>query len=397
MKSKLVVSLAVSAGMLVAVPASAYVFTCVPPTEHVIGPKNPNVMLMLDVTGSMDQSSGEDVDGDGSNDSKLKVAKLAIDDIGNSIYTPGACTGPGDPSCDDIILGLSVFSGSQSAYVPGVNAEILESCAEDSAPAVIAAAYAQGASSTTNTDDAMKLLGLCPDLNDPSRPNIAVVITDGKPDAGQGMRRRHRTERLQQTPLRTRVRIAIEAVNPITTFMVGLGSGSIEQMNSVMAAAGGTGQCCYGATAPCAAADQVDPCSIPPGDIIASNTALVAGYECTGSIEATGSDLKDACSTLSRVLGACFLWTFLPATPWAQQTRTQTRRKSRCTHDRRSDSVPPAGRGMDLPTLLESFGMPAGNAATYVDEDGSSLDRTDGSFASRQTSAPRSPVGTSRK
>lgn len=341
-----------------------FVFTCVPPTEHEIGPKAPNVLAVLDVTGSMLNSSGEDVDGDGSNDSLLKVAKLALTDVANSVYTPGPCSGPSDPNCDSIRLGIGYFGSNQLATSPyGIDAKVVVNCGEDTAPTIITSVNSQtaGGGTGTRTQDALKLLDLTPTLNDNTRPNLGIIITDGAPDSTA----------IARGAVTNACAVRNRATNPVSTYVIGFGSGSAQQINSVVAAAGGTGQCCNGgASAPCAAANEVDPCVVGASTIVASSSALSSGYSCTGSFEATGSNIKDSLLT---VLGgaSCVFALDIPAGyPTTGANPNPDATEVTIYHALGGPiSLPPKDRGDKLPKdLNENWGVSETIANTYQDE-----------------------------
>ncbi len=348
--------------LLAATPAMAqYVFTCVPPTEHAIGAKAPNVMAILDTSGSMGATSGEDVDGDGNNDSKMKVASLALKDVANSIYTPGPCTSASDPNCDSIRLGLGFFGGS--------SASLQEACGEDTTPA-IKGHLPPGTGSITPTQKAMELLNTTPSLNDNTRPNLAVIITDGEP-TGSTNQNGPVDLAVARAAFTNACTVANRANNPVTIYMVGFGSGSFPAINSAMAAAGNTGHCCGGGVAaPCDPADQVDVCALGAAALIQTNTTLQPGYSCTGSFEATGSDIKDALLTVFAGAGCVFPLDIPPGYPTAGANPDPDATEVTIYHVLGGPiSVPPANRGDVLrDDLVNNWGVSSAVADTYIDE-----------------------------
>ncbi len=347
--------------LLAATPAMAqYVFTCVPPTEHAIGAKAPNVMAILDTSGSMGATSGEDVDG-GGDDSKMKVASLALKDVANSIYTPGACTSATDPNCDSIRLGLGFFGGS--------SASLEQACGEDTTPA-IKGHLPPSTAGITPTQKAMELLNSTPSLNDNTRPNLAVIITDGEP-TGSTNQNGPVDLAVARAAFTNACTVANRSVNPVTIYMVGFGSGSFPAINSVMAAAGNTGQCCGGGVAaPCAPADQVDVCALGAAALIKTNTTLQPGYSCTGSFEATGSDLKDALLTVFAGAGCVFPLDIPPGYPTEGANADPDATEVTIYHVLGGPiSVPPANRGNILrDDLVNNWGVSSTIADAYIDE-----------------------------
>jgi len=345
--------------------AAQYTFGCYPETEHDIGPRAPNTLMMLDMSGSMNVLSGEDVDLDGIEDTRYKVARLAISEVANSTYDPGPCPG----NCDSVRLGLAYFpssgnTGAASATLVG----------EDTAPLVTAWLSSSTPTGGTPTGDAMSYVANTAELRDPTRPNIAILITDGEPSATGS------AAALAQG--RNALNRACEARNrtdhpPVTTYVLGFGSSSNEQVNSAIAAAGGTGMCCAGATAPCALANQIDPCAVGADAIIPSVsagpggyyvTSLGTGFSCTGSLEATGSDIKD--QLLSVLAETSCIFDIVPpgySEPGADPDPAAT--VVRLSHTVYGEvPIPPAGDGSTLPDFLMSIGVSPALANEYLDE-----------------------------
>jgi hypothetical protein len=361
----------VAAAMSLSAQASAqYVFSCYPPTEHAIGPTAPNVLMMLDMSGSMGASSGEDIFGDSGNESKYEVAEFAIGDVANSIYDPGACPG----NCDDVRLGLAYFPGGSSDPF----AYSAETVGEDSAPDVITWLANNSPNGRTPTGEAARYIRDTNELRDSSRPNIAILISDGEPsDNGStaaSNQARNTVDFLCDANRRTN--------NPqVTTYVVGFGAGSNENINSAFAAAGGTGHCCQGTSAPCDPADQVDICNVDLSTLFSSTTtnncgsndcvaAVGGGLSCTGSIEADGSDIKD--ELLSIVTGSsCIFELDIPPgypNPEADADPDATEVKIFHSVFGAEIPIPPVGSGDTLPDEFESRGMSETAADEYEDE-----------------------------
>ena len=126
--------------------------------------------------------------------------------------------------------------------------------------------------------------------SNPSQIGIGVLITDGEPNT--------------KATIEETVFHFCEMSNrprPVFNHVVGFGSGADPRMNSLFAAAGGTGTCCRLVAGVCAG--TVNPCALPRRgtlnqlnlDLMVNYTNLDTAYECTGSMTATtGQDLKDA-------------------------------------------------------------------------------------------------------
>lgn len=358
----------VALGLSFASQASAeYIFTCYPPTDHFIGPRAPNVLMMLDMSGSMSVSTGEDVDADGNPDSRYKVARLAITDVANSTYDPGPC--PDD--CDSVRLGLGYYPSSEN-----LGAASAVTVGEDTAASIGSWLNTNSPGGGTPTGDAANFIAATMQLQDTTRPNVAVLITDGEPSATG--------EAAALAQGRNAITKACEARNradaPVTTYVLGFGSGSNEQVNSATAAAGGTGQCCSGATAPCDTAFEVDPCVVGANAIIANVNSgpggyyvqnLGAGYSCTGSLEATGSDIKDQ---LLAILAetSCIFPLDIPADyPGTGADPNPDATEVKIWHSLYGSAIPipPVGEGDTLPDYLEDvLGVAEDDADDYEDE-----------------------------
>lgn len=269
------------------IAAAQYTFddACAPPSVNEFALTQPNALILLDRSASMQNGSGEDIDG-GGEDSRIKVARLSIQDVATSNHVPGECPAPSAPSCDDFRLGIGYFAGSSIDDSPDtLDSFVAVSPGEDKKGEIISSVSgidAPGGSGTTTGDAAARIES---SMTDDTRPNVAIIITDGE-TTGSGQ---------QAKAVQSLCAARDRATAPVTTFIVGYGSDSAEADNSVLAAAGGSGYCCAGTSAPCDTDDRVDPCDLAPSAVYDSgNNFLQSGWDCTGSIEASGSGLKDA-------------------------------------------------------------------------------------------------------
>jgi hypothetical protein len=231
--------------------------------------------MVLDQSGSMSDSSGYDIDGDGSDESRWDAAVRTIKDVSTATHRDGTCDSSDRSGCDEIRLGLGFFdSGSSKPVAPG----------EDTEEDVYDALDARGPAGGTQVGEAGKVINDDTELADPSRPGVGVIISDGVPDDAT----------TTQTAVRQLCSARNRTTGPAITFAVGFGGNTNVAINSFLAAAGGTGTCCYGSSAPCDASDQFDPCTLtdPQLDDIIKDTGaddstyLEDGYACEGSLEA---------------------------------------------------------------------------------------------------------------
>ncbi len=294
----------IGAALLIPALASAATFdlACAPETEHNPTILAPNLAFMLDQSGSMANDSSE------VGKSRWVAATEAINETVQAFTTApvspaplGACTGATDLNCDKVRFGLALFS--ESAIFP-------VSVGEDTATQIESSLAANGPTFGTAMGLAAQTLEVEATLNDPTRTNHAVFVTDGLPHVGCDF-----------LPNRDTLIDAVIALcnastraNPLNTNVIGFGGGTNEQVISLLAAAGGTGSChdttdptrtldiCgmsaaeiavfiedvpYIAIDPITAAEELCHESFPDPSIIT----------CTGGIESnSNSELKDAIS-----------------------------------------------------------------------------------------------------
>ena len=273
--------------MLAPSGASAWVFddTCAPRTSHNTSAAEPAVYTILDRSGSMTATSGYDLTGDGSEEDRWEASEIVINDVASATHRSGTCNPPTDRSgCDTIRFGLGYFGDTADAGVtPG----------EDTMGAISTSLDNTGLQTDTYTGMAADLIADSPALDDASRPSIGVIITDGIAEDEETME--HAINRLCEVRER--------GTSPIQTYVVGFSGDADQALNSILAAAGGTGQCCYGGSATCDSADRFDPCSISASeldsiikdyDCCENSTYIASGHTCSGSKEASDpAALKD--------------------------------------------------------------------------------------------------------
>ncbi|MGM0557191.1 MAG: hypothetical protein ACQEVA_12485 [Myxococcota bacterium] len=265
--------------LLIAAPstAAAWQFSdqCAPRTSHDTSGTAPNVLMVLDQSGSMTTSSGYDLDGDGEDETRWEAATRTIKDVSTATHRDGPCDDTDKSGCDTIRLGLGFFDDSSSKPVPP---------GEDTETDIYSALDARSPSGGTQVGEAGKVIRQDDELSKPARPGVGVIISDGVPDDAA----------TTHTAVRQLCAARQRSTAPNLTFAVGFGGDTNVAINSFLAASGGTGTCCTGDTAPCDAADQVDPCDLSDSqldDIVKDtgeddSTYLADGYACEGSLEA---------------------------------------------------------------------------------------------------------------
>lgn len=180
-------------------------------------------------------------------------------DLSASFGVPGGCTEADGTGCDTVRVGLSYFSdGITQITVPG----------EDTGGAISTGVADAATGGTTGIHQVAEALLNNAVLKDASRSNFGLIVTDGKfntlqqvSDAVKGL-------------CEARKRTAA----PVMTYVMGPGTISDMTMNSLLAAAGGTGMCCEGSHATCTGKKQFDPC-----DWVNNSGKLTGALEQTGT------------------------------------------------------------------------------------------------------------------
>lgn len=344
--------------LLVAAPAQAPAYTfadeCAPKTEHAPGFTSPNVMLIVDRSGSMRISMGSLT--------RWETAQAVIKEVTLDLEEPGSCPADGLPGCDPVRFGLGFFS---SNGILSIEPD------EGTASSIVSTMYSTYPSGQTQPHTGVDLMARSAQMSDSSRPNVGVLITDGAPDFANTTKRAVR----QMCTLRER------ANAPITSYVVGFGPGSNQSVNGFLAAAGGTGVCCKGAAYPCASAYQVDPCELSEAELnsavrdtgVDDSTYIYRDYDCGGSLEATdGEAFKRALLDITDDV-ACTFRLDVPAgypTPGASDDPDAT--LVEMSHvlfgDVRLPYCEEDDTNCGLPNTLTNLGIDPTTAATYDDQ-----------------------------
>lgn len=272
-------------------PASAdephgpsYDWTCSEELKQDFAVQTPNVLIMLDSSGSMGTSTGD-------GRTRWWHAKNAI----NRVATDGlAPLEQGKPPTAN--FGLGDFSGEGQA---GVNIPLECKAARDGQPGTSAKDIEKQlnlwkASGNTPTGDAIRLAAnhSCLKPSD-GRPAASIIVNDGEPNRGSSSYTSKKQYAINEA-CNHRVR------GPV--FVVGFGSGAGVNYNNVLAAAGGTGSCSNG-----------DPCNDLPGSHSATPYTKYEG-KCTGAIQADDGDaLMKALTDITATLACTFSIDFIGA------------------------------------------------------------------------------------
>jgi hypothetical protein len=211
---------------------------CAPRTSHDVGIGTPRVQVVMDNSGSM----GSSISGDSR--SKHNIARDVLADLADWSYDGFGCASDGS-NCDRLHLGVHFWSSGKNTA---------RSAQEDTDGNRIKQIFNNHwPSGGTYFHKAAELLRDENALNSPSNPNFGLMVTDGAPSGTSTV-----VSNIGITcDLRDR------ATAPVGTFVLGFGGNNAEQINSMVAAAGGTGNCCEGSGCDVNdPAQQLDPCSL---------------------------------------------------------------------------------------------------------------------------------------
>jgi hypothetical protein len=246
--------------------AQSYTFdnTCAPVTRYETGREAPNVLIILDNSGSM---SG----------TKWNTAVQVIKELADAVIRSGTCSLMTRSGCDDIRLGLGYFGHTAWTDVQPAdrsNSNAIYTSLGNTSP--------NGSNTSMNLGTTQ--ISSSTTLKDATRTSIGVFITDGEPNPSTATR--GAKTNLCDAKLR--------ATAPVTTYVVGFGSGANPHINSMLAAAGGTGVCktSGGAT--------INVCNLTDNGVTSlqnkqnANGFNFSGASCTGALQANnGQALKD--------------------------------------------------------------------------------------------------------
>ena len=189
--------------------------------------------------------------------SKWDIATNALESLTN--YSDGATPELG-------YFGLGFFSGSSANNLVG--------CASQNGDSIMNAVgnNSYGGGTPTGTAIRASLAGACFN-NAGSEPTATVLVTDGAPNDATDA-----------------IKAGCDHRDTSLLYVVGLGNGTDEDFNNILAAAGGTGTCL----------NNVDPCADP-------NNWSSLRNRCEGSVQTTNeNDLIDAIAGISATLSCAF-------------------------------------------------------------------------------------------
>lgn len=321
---------------------------CAPLTEHDTRVGQPNVQMVVDNSGSM-------------RGWKHTTAKGVLGDLADWSYKGSGCSSDGT-NCDKLRLGLHFWSTSKIIEIQAGEDTLkwqIENAFDDNYP-----------SGGTEFHEALQLLRDENRLEDASSPNIGIMVTDGVPNTGNTLR----------DSLKIACQIRKRSPAPIATYVLGFGNGNAENVNSLVAAAGGTGQCCLGSG--CSMGDPataIDPCDYANNNSDISDLADAARYGhlfsgkrvyCDGNIPAAnGAALKARLLELFENLQCTFPLTLLPDMQSASTNPEGTRVGIYLTSAGDVVKVPHvdnAAAQADFVSQLTAKGVP--NASSFADD-----------------------------
>ena len=282
-------------------PAFAYIFDlmCAPETDHSVSTGPPQVLFVLDQSGSMNVDCC-DIDGDGIDNTRWDAATQVIDEVSLATENPGVCMAFDEPECDLVNTGLGYFSDGRTLAVEP---------AEDSNGPISASLALESPSGGTQIHQAAEVLRDSVALSDPSRLNVGTLISDGIPDSAV----------TTIDAVKVLCELRDRSPSPVLRYTVGFGtavaSGRGKRILDFLAATGGTGECCYQATYPCAQAWKVDPCTLDDLALAAAildtgvddSTYIYDDWNCDGSLSALDGDaLKNELLQISQDAACVF-------------------------------------------------------------------------------------------
>ena len=248
---------------LAAANSSPYQFDpmCAPKTTFDTSLAIPLVHFVLDRSGSMGGT-------------KWSTAKSVLKELADSTHRSGPCNPPAQrDGCDEIFMGLSWFSGG---------AGLVANPGDDTRDTIKSWLDSNNPSGGTNMDAGTKQISQNTTFSATNRVRIGAFITDGGPNPAS-------------TAADARTNLCAARSNGVISYVIGFGTGTNQGVNNFLAAAGGTGTCCAGASCTYQPSELVDPCLLNPTDMLTNGFNLSGDYKCTGSLQAnTGQALKTA-------------------------------------------------------------------------------------------------------
>jgi hypothetical protein len=250
-----------------AAAAQSYTFDsmCAPQTTYPTGLNAPNVLTILDKSSSMNESAGNGT-------TKWNTARAVVKELTDSTYRAGTCTALDRSGCDQIRLGLGYFCSSSTLDIEPI---------EDSRAAIYTSLASTNTCGGTNMGAGTAPFKNSLALKDTSRSAIGIFITDGAPWPADTL----------PPGIRNLCDAKNRASSPVATYVVGFGAGSQPFINSMMAAAGGSGTCKL------SNGNTIDVCALSDSNIYAlrDKSGAYAGATCTGAYQADNAQsLKDA-------------------------------------------------------------------------------------------------------
>lgn len=225
--------------------------------SHEIALNKPNVQLNVDNTGSM----GWTIDTDKSIDwddptSRHMLARKALANLADwSAAGHDECTLPGEYDCERLRLGVHFWATTMRPKISarsGLTGEDIKNAFDNRKPTgnthfKYAADLLQCEVNSAHEVCEGKEDQFNNALGNPDEVNVAIMVTDGQPNDPviEDGDRKYRRQSVVEN-VRTTCAMRLDPDNAIPTYVVGFGVDNADAVNSLVAAAGGTGGCCFG-------------------------------------------------------------------------------------------------------------------------------------------------------
>lgn len=263
----------------VSVNAAAWTFDdedCSPETTHTLSLSTPNLYIMLDHSGSMDDPGGPNI----TRWAQARDGLVALMNESQTASPPIAHFGYGKFSTSATnLLGCAV---NQEGAVKTQIADQTKSCGGGD-PVPSSVCVRDGGWTATAGAITTAYGSSC--FADPSVPSAVVLVTDGEPTVASSPPCSGTSSTCLGRASREAYHAACDNRSKAPLFVVGLGDGTDIELNNFLTAAGNTGACLN------ADGDEVDPCAPSiraqlTGDNWRSN---IENWTCSGSVQANNT------------------------------------------------------------------------------------------------------------
>ncbi len=206
---------------------------CAGESVHETGVMPPNAQFVVDRSGSMPI------------DDRWGSARQVASNLADWSYEGQGCEDDGE-NCDKVRLGVHFWSGTGQLEQTAISAaedvrgDDMEDAFDDNYP-----------SGGTDFHQAGRLLTNEAALSDPGRSNVGIFVTDGIAEHAYTTRE----------AVRSFCELRNRSDAPVATYSVGFADGD-NNLNSIIAAAGGTGSCCFSDDGTCDTEYEYSPCEM---------------------------------------------------------------------------------------------------------------------------------------